>query len=117
MVMVMGNTSSICAAASCDATLRAWDSRTGRAVRLLSGHTSDVASVSIHPDRNMVLTGSADNTCRVWDMGSGKCVATLSGHEGEVTSARFSPSGTTAASGRWIYDRERERERERECLD
>jgi WD40 repeat protein len=47
-------------------TLQVWELTTGKAVRSLVGHESDVGSVAVTPDGQRVVSVSCDDTIRVW---------------------------------------------------
>ena len=51
---------------SWDRTARVWDTRTGKTIQTLEGHTGTVNAVCDLGD-GQVLTGSTDNTARVWE--------------------------------------------------
>jgi WD40 repeat protein len=59
-----------------DRRLRLWEldweceyeSKTGRCVRTLEGHTDTVESVAISRDARWVLSGSRDQTLRLWEL-------------------------------------------------
>ena len=76
-----------------------YDTQTGEALNLLTGHTSWVESVSFSRDGNTLAGGSGDNTVRVWDARTGRHLRTLTGHTSWVLSVSFSPDGNTLASG------------------
>ena len=76
-----------------------WDVNTGRHIRTLTGHTSNVNSVSFSPDGNTIVSGSADDTVRLWDVNTGRHIRTLTGHTSSVFSVSFSPDGNTIVSG------------------
>ncbi|MBE0640230.1 MAG: DUF4062 domain-containing protein [Bacteroidales bacterium] len=69
------------------------------AVKILTGHTAQVTSVSITPDWKKALSGSEDNTCILWDLETGQTVKTLVGHTSVVTAVSITPDGNSAASG------------------
>ena len=77
-----------------------YDVPTLNPVKLLTGHTDGVNSVSFSPDGNIIATGS-DDTIRLWDVNTGRNIKTLTGHIGSVNSVSFSPDGKTIASGSW----------------
>jgi WD40 repeat protein len=76
-----------------DATAIIWDTRSGKPLRTLKGHTAPVTSVAFSPDSTRALTGSRDNTAKLWDAKTGKEILSLPGHTQEVTSVSFSPDG------------------------
>lgn len=64
-----------------------------RAVRIFTGHASDVEVVAWHPNCHYVASGSSDRTVRLWDMRSGACARVLSGLRDPVTALAASPNG------------------------
>lgn len=42
-----------------------------------SGHLDAVNCVSVHPNNNLLLTGSMDGTAKLWNTNSGKLIGTL----------------------------------------
>ncbi|PKO19197.1 MAG: hypothetical protein CVU39_01205 [Chloroflexi bacterium HGW-Chloroflexi-10] len=51
---------------SSDKTARLWDISTGQQLRVYSGHTAVISSVSFTPDGKRIVTGSLDKTIRTW---------------------------------------------------
>ena len=68
-------------------------------MKTLSGHTSDINSVSFSPDGKLLASGSDDETIRLWDVSTGQTLHTLDEHESYVNSVSFSPDGKLLASG------------------
>ncbi len=72
---------------------------TGRCLRALEGHTSDVYSVAWSTDQLRALSGSADCTVRLWDVETGRCLRVLEGHTAVVNSVAWSTDQLHALSG------------------
>jgi WD40 repeat protein len=83
------------AAGAADGTVRLWDTRSGKLVRTLTGHSDEVLSVAFSPDGKEVLSGSRDGDARIWNLSDGGATV-LRGHGGPVFDASFS------SDGRWI---------------
>ncbi len=45
-----------------------WDSRTGKAKTLKTGHSDAVVALALSPDGRFLATGSADDTVKLWDL-------------------------------------------------
>jgi WD40 repeat protein len=56
-----------------------WVAGTGRAVRVLEGHTGEVNGVSFSPDGAILATAGDDNTTRLWKVETGEQLAALRG--------------------------------------
>jgi WD40 repeat protein len=68
-------------------------------LRILRGHTGDVAACAYSPDGTRVLSASWDETLREWDARTGQELRRFDGHSGDVTSCAYSPDGTRVLSG------------------
>jgi WD40 repeat protein len=86
-----------------DATVRIWDTATGRQLHQLRGHTGNVTHVAFRPDGARLATGSEDRTVKVWEMDTGREMLTLAGHTDGVTGVAFSPDGARLASAGYDY--------------
>jgi WD40 repeat protein len=82
-----------------DNSIRLWDTKTGKPVRRLKGHTHGVRSVAFSPDGRYAVSGSADKSVRLWDLASGQEVRSFLGHEQDVQSVQVSPDGKYVLSG------------------
>ncbi|KAL9643971.1 hypothetical protein ABK040_005439 [Willaertia magna] len=70
---------SICISAHFDKRIRLYDVRTyQKTMDIESSHTEQITSISISPDRNMILTTSKDNTLKLFDSRTLKEIQTLS---------------------------------------
>jgi len=87
------------ASGSSDKTIKLWDVASGRELRTLAGHTSDVWCIAFSPDGKVLASASLDKTIKLWDVASGRELRTLSGHTDWVDSVAFSPDGKVLASG------------------
>ena len=73
-----------------------YDVQTGKALRLLSGHTN----VAFSPDwQSFAKRGKDDKTVEVWDLDTDTLKTTFEGHANRVLSMAYSPDGKMIASG------------------
>jgi small GTP-binding protein len=82
-----------------DKTVRVWEVESGRALRVLEGHSDSVWSVALSGDGKLALSGSDDKTVRVWEVESGRALRVLEGHSDSVWSVALSGDGKLAFSG------------------
>jgi WD40 repeat protein len=61
------------ASASCDNTVRLWDTGTGSCRSTLEGQSDLVSAVAFSLDGKLVASASYDNTVRLWDTGTASC--------------------------------------------
>lgn len=87
--------------ASCsdDQTVRLWDVRTGKSLKVFQGHAHWVEGVAFSPNGTTLASCSVDKTVRIWDIASGELIRVLKGHKGWVCCISFSPDGQTLVSG------------------
>jgi F-box and WD-40 domain protein CDC4 len=78
-----------------DRTLRVWDIRRGRLLRVLEGHEQSVRSLDVYG--NKVVSGSYDSTCRLWNIDTGECIHILRGHYNQIYSVAY--DGVRIVSG------------------
>lgn len=84
--------------------LRALDSRTGKLLLTLKGHTGDVTDLTFSPAGNRLVSCSGDKTIKLWDTTTGTLLHTFLGHKDCVQSVAFSPDGSQIVSGGWDRD-------------
>ncbi len=82
-----------------DATVRLWETDTGREVARLKRYAGGVLSVVFSPDGRLLASASWSGTVRLWAATTGQEIAHLKGLEGRVWSVAFSPDGRLLASG------------------
>ena len=82
-----------------DATVKLWDLRTGKEMRVLKGHSKDVTSVKFSPDGKLAVSGSEDKTIKLWNIVTGSEIKTFSGHNHEVNAVSVSNDGKFVLSG------------------
>lgn len=82
-----------------DKEARLWDTQTGKPIKTLTGHKSQINAIVYSSDSKTLATASADKTIRLWNAHTGRNTKTLIGHTKAVTSVRFSPDGKTIATG------------------
>jgi WD40 repeat protein len=87
------------ASGSADTTVRLWDCRRGKLLRMLEEHQERVWSVAFDPNGETLASGGADRTVKLWEVQSGKLLRTFRGHEAAVMSVAFHPRDGTLASG------------------
>jgi F-box and WD-40 domain protein MET30 len=66
-----------------DATIRLWETTSGRCVRTYFGHVEGVWALAA--DTLRIVSGAHDRTVKIWDPRSGKSEKTFAGHAGPVT--------------------------------
>ncbi|KAJ2372550.1 hypothetical protein IW150_004066, partial [Coemansia sp. RSA 2607] len=70
--------------------VRIWDTRSGRQVATLSGHTDHIRAVLLSADSELVLSGSSDTTVKLWSMRMRRCLSTFAHHSDSVWSLHSS---------------------------
>ncbi len=78
--------------------IKLWEVETGREIKTLLGHSTNLTSLAFSHDDRYLLSGSVDKTIKLWDVSTGKEIRTFKGHPDIVKSVAFSPDGKTAAS-------------------
>jgi WD40 repeat protein len=84
-----------------DGTIKLWDVKSGKLLRIMKGRSSDVRSVVFSPDGKLIASGNNDESGRVelWSVESGKLVRQFGGDSDYVRSLAFSPDGRMVVSG------------------
>jgi hypothetical protein len=75
-----------------------WEAASGKELRRLAGHGSNVATVAFSPDGRFLASGGG-KAIRLWDLATGKALWEVDGHERWVRFVTFSPDSRTLVSG------------------
>lgn len=79
---------------SFDETVRVWDVKTGKCLKVLPAHSDPVTAVNFNRDGTLIVSSSYDGLCRIWDASTGHCMKTLIDDENPpVSFVKFSPNG------------------------
>ncbi len=83
-----------------DATIRIWDTSTGKCLNVLEGHLAGISTLAWSPDSKTIASGSDDRSIRLWDVSTGKSYPhPLLGHHNYISTLCFSPKGNIIVSG------------------
>ncbi|KAL9597106.1 MAG: hypothetical protein Q9179_004384 [Wetmoreana sp. 5 TL-2023] len=77
---------SVMASGGPESIVRLWDSRTGKRITKLVGHTDNIRDILINHDGDTVMSASSDQTVKVWSVTAGRCMYTLNMHNDSVWS-------------------------------
>jgi hypothetical protein len=75
------------------------ETASGKAIRILSGHSGPVSALAFSRDGRLLASGGPDHVLAVWETATGTELLALTGHSGAVRAAVFSPDGRTLLSG------------------
>ncbi len=85
-------------------TVRLWDVKTGRCLRVFKGHTdSPVWSVVWSANQRRALSSAKDMTVRLWNVETGQCLRVFEAHSGPVKCVGWSTDQRRAISGCWMW--------------
>ena len=84
--------------ASYDKSWSIWDSSRIKLLSNQKGHSTEIHTMSIHPDGSLILTGDLGGDGRIWDLRTGKGIYEFSSNNSIVCSS-FHPNGFEFAIG------------------
>lgn len=70
-----------------------WDASSGKQLMTLSGHTSEITSTAISPDRRLAITGDSSGRCRMWNLATGEPIWQIADHTRSIVWCQFHPDG------------------------
>ena len=77
-----------------------WNIEAGAKVREFVGHTGDVMSVSIPPNKEpYFVSGACEALAKLWDLRTGKCEQSFAGHESDINAIQYFPNGLSFGTG------------------
>ncbi|XP_012697392.1 guanine nucleotide-binding protein subunit beta-4 [Clupea harengus] len=82
-----------------DTTCALWDIETGQQAVSFPGHTGDVMSLALSPDRHTFVSGACDATSKLWDIRDGMCRQSFDSHLSDINAVCFFPNGNAFATG------------------
>ncbi len=82
-----------------DCTVRCWDTNSGRCLKVMQGHTSEIHGLALTRNGRWAISAGEDRTLRLWDAQTGRCAYTFRGHTRGVNSVAVGADGRQAVSG------------------
>mmetsp|Transcript_1952 Transcript_1952/g.2792 ORF Transcript_1952/g.2792 Transcript_1952/m.2792 type:complete len:354 (-) Transcript_1952:543-1604(-) len=82
-----------------DSTCIMWDIEKKKCLHQMTAHKSDVMSLSIVKELNIMVSGSCDQTAILWDIRTAKPIMSFPGHTGDINSVDFFPDGRAFGAG------------------
>ncbi|MDX2203614.1 MAG: hypothetical protein NW223_12755 [Hyphomicrobiaceae bacterium] len=83
---------------SAGSALRVYDAGTGRRVRNITAHSSDITFVTSSTSKPHVLSGGVDRSAKITNIATGAILRSLEGHQNQLTAGSFSPNGAQVAT-------------------
>ena len=73
--------------------VKLWDTRNGKLIASLEGHSSNVWSVAFSPDGKTLVASGYDGKVILWNVDEKKSLATLEKHKGWCRAVAYHPAG------------------------
>ncbi|EER34096.1 hypothetical protein CTRG_02914 [Candida tropicalis MYA-3404] len=90
--------SNILASCSDDLTVRLWNTKTNKCIKIFKKHTYHITTLKFVQKGNILISGSSDETITIWDITSNKILTTLAAHSDPVSSITLTPDDTIIIS-------------------
>jgi WD40 repeat protein len=81
-----------------DTSIKLWDSKTGKLLGTLEGHTSPISSIAIAPDGQTLV--SVADSIKIWNLKTKQLLHTLPGGSGSIA---ISPDGQKLVTAAWDH--------------
>lgn len=91
-----------------NSTVRLWDARTAKPVRIFQRPKNDLSTLALSIDGKLLATAGPDETARIWSLTAGGQIAVLPGHDHGIGWLAF------GGDGKWLATQEYD-ERRAEC--
>ncbi|KAK8234396.1 sulfur metabolite repression control protein-like protein SconB [Phyllosticta capitalensis] len=86
-IMCLQFDDNIIATGSYDATIKIWDTESGKEIRTLAGHTAGVRCLQF--DESRLFSAGLDRSVKLWNWKTGELLRTMSGHSGGIVTLHF----------------------------
>jgi len=87
---------------SMDGSIRVWDIKTGKLLKIFQGHKKWINTVAISQNGEMIVSASSDKTIKVWNFKTGKLIKTLQVYS-NIISVAISPNGKKIVSASYDH--------------
>jgi WD40 repeat protein len=90
-----------CASGSDDQTVRIWQPKIGRMVRIIRGHEGPIFALAYSPDGSALFSAGKEGIIRMLDPHSDRILSEWKGHQDAIYCLAFDSTGEHLASGDW----------------